>query len=176
LKNGHTRSCGCYRRDVSGRRRKEATRPLAERFWEKVDRSSGCWTWRAQRDAKGYGLFAVSRGVPGRAHRIAWELEYGPIPGGSWVLHRCDNPPCVRPEHLFLGDAAVNARDAQQKGRRAAGERHGIAKLTTAQVAAIRLARARGETGPSIAARYGVSKTTVYHIATKKTWRGRTGE
>lgn len=96
-------------------------RPLSERFWAKVDRGDGCWEWQgARRKPWNYGVVQTGRwgaSCVQRAHRVAWALTYGPIPDGLWVLHRCDNPPCVRPDHLFLGDAFVNMQDCVQKGR-----------------------------------------------------------
>lgn len=72
---------------------------------------SECWEWSGSRDRKGYGF-----GDGGRAHRLAWEWENGPVPAGLMVLHRCDNPPCCNPKHLFVGTALDNARDALAKG------------------------------------------------------------
>lgn len=98
-------------------------RPLAERFWEKAEKTDemdGCWLWRACLHVeKGYGLFQRGRHEGGcvRAHRQAWLLTVGPIPPGMHVLHRCDNPPCVRPGHLFLGTQADNMHDMLTKGR-----------------------------------------------------------
>lgn len=107
-------------------------RPLTERFWERIDRSNndGCWSWRGGKDASGYGTLVggVLEGQSGKylkAHRVSWELHYGPIPDGLFVLHRCDNPPCCNPKHLFLGTAGDNIRDAVAKGRTAKGERNG---------------------------------------------------
>lgn len=95
--------------------------PLETRFWAQVDMRSGiweCWEWTGARLPRGYG-FAWDNAVGANrlAHRLAWELTNGPIPDDLWVLHRCDNPPCVRPDHLFLGTAADNAHDMMAKGR-----------------------------------------------------------
>ena len=86
--------------------------PLGERFWIKVQKTPECWMWTASTDSDGYGQFDHNH-----AHRVAWELTYDPIPPGLHVLHRCDNPPCVRPDDLFLGTPADNTRDMVEKGR-----------------------------------------------------------
>src|SRR5947209_19331427 len=92
--------------------------PLAERFWPKVQKGSDCWEWKAGR--KGgkfrYGIITI-HSKDELAHRVAWKLTNGPIPDGLWVLHKCDNPPCVRPDHLFLGTQEDNNRDAWEKHR-----------------------------------------------------------
>lgn len=98
------------------------------RFYSKVfmDRdASACWTWTGSRNSDGYGSIRMSGGAS-KAHRVAWELENGSIRAGVHVLHRCDNPSCVRPDHLFLGDHDANMRDKSQKGRahRPLGTRH----------------------------------------------------
>ncbi len=96
------------------------SRPVAERFWSKVVKTDdGCWGWNGATTPFGYGrMTAGSRGAGLlRAHRVSWELHYGPIPAGLLVLHHCDNPPCVRPNHLFLGTMLDNSRDAVAKGR-----------------------------------------------------------
>lgn len=89
-----------------------------ERFWRRVPRSEGCWEWRGARHPRlGYGKFSVSRNTNIPAHRAAWLFEHGEIPQGMRVLHKCDNPPCVRPDHLFLGTQTDNMRDCAAKGR-----------------------------------------------------------
>lgn len=98
---------------------KRRRRPLPDRFWPKVDLRagmSGCWPWRGALDSDGYGALK-DRGRSAKAHRVAWEIANGPIPRGEFVLHRCDNRPCVNPAHLFIGDAGANARDMVSKGR-----------------------------------------------------------
>lgn len=93
--------------------------PLTERFWRKVDKSAGpegCWPWTGSRHGFGYG-FVSAGGKRRGAHRVSWELANGPIPDGLSVCHRCDNPPCVNPAHLFLGTVGDNTRDMMAKGR-----------------------------------------------------------
>jgi hypothetical protein len=103
-----------------------------ERFWSHVEKTEGCWTWTGALTGKGYGSFGFrceGRIVVVAAHRYAYEFEYGAIEGHIHhvehleisVCHRCDNPPCVRPDHLFLGDDAANMADKLAKGRQAKG-------------------------------------------------------
>ena len=100
---------------------------LEERFWEKVEKTEGCWLWTANatKDREGnrrYGLIGAGRRGEGTlyAHRVSWEIHNGPVPQDMYVLHRCDNPCCVNPLHLFLGAQVDNMQDMTMKGRRGA--------------------------------------------------------
>lgn len=130
-----------------------------------------CWEWRAYRMPAGYGVFAVRHGDVRFAHRVSWELINGPIPAGMVVCHRCDNPPCVNPDHLFLGTIAENNADMRAKKRHKIGERHGSAKLTEAEVQTIRRLLTSGASQRSIAARFGVGQMSISDIARGVTWR-----
>jgi hypothetical protein len=90
--------------------------PPAERFWAKVEKTDSCWPWRAGVN-KEYGEFNFGNNWMRQAHRVAWELTHGPIPDGLCVLHKCDVPLCVNPDHLFLGTKLDNVRDMIAKGR-----------------------------------------------------------
>lgn len=109
-----------------------------------------------------------------KAHRVSWMLANGPIPAGMVVCHRCDNPPCVNPDHLFLGTQIDNMRDRSKKGRgnHRKGSRHGRAKLTEQDVRVIRSRYATGDWKQSdLAAEYGVSQPLIGHIVRRVTWR-----
>ena len=145
----------------------------SERFWEKVHRSEGCWEWTAHRKQGGYGQFNLcnGRGLI-LAPRFAWEEYNGPIPEGLNVLHRCDNPPCVRPDHLFLGTIADNQADMAAKGRSPRGEVNGRVKLTEDQVMTIRARYAlTGVTQGQLADDYGVTRSNIGCIVGGKSWR-----
>lgn len=143
-----------------------------ERFWSKVDkREPGeCWPWTAMLNGGGYGRFR-DRKRKVLAHRYAWEQAHGPIPAGMLVCHRCDNPRCCNPAHLFLGTSADNATDRNTKGRQARGDGNGRAKLTTEIVRDIRSRYADGAVNKSGLARsLGVSGTTIQSVLEHKSW------
>jgi hypothetical protein len=147
------------------------TRPFEERFWEKVDKSGDCWEWTAGRIPSGYGsVYYQEQRQP--AHRVAWQLVNGPIPPGMFVCHHCDNPPCVRPDHLFLGTPAENSADRNRKGRLnpPRGERSPT-RLTTLDVISIRDMRERGASHAQLGRAFGLSPTAIAHICHRRTWR-----
>ena len=155
-------------------RRGPAPRPVAARFWEKVDKRGPdeCWPWIGTPGKRGYGAFKAG-GRMFIAHRIAWELAHGPIPQGMCVLHRCDNPPCVNVHaHLFLGTSAENNTDRHIKGRDAdrRGEKGGGAKLTESDVRSILAFLAEGMTQREAAKAFNIHFATVNDIARRKTW------
>jgi hypothetical protein len=148
--------------------------PLATRLWTRVRVSSGCWEWQGPRNLKGYGSIGVwGKGSTMPAHRAAWILTNGFIPAGLHVLHRCDNPPCCNPDHLFLGTNADNVADKMVKGRQPsiAGERNPRARLTLRQVVALRSKYAEGGVSQSALAReYGVSVSAIGFAITGRSW------
>jgi hypothetical protein len=151
---------------------------LEQRLWAKVERGepNACWPWRGATYGRGYGLIGKVGGKDGPsipAHRAAWMLTHGEIPDGMQVCHRCDNPPCCNPEHLFLGTHGDNMRDKVLKGRqhRPSGSTHGNSKLTESKVLEI---RARYEAGGvsqyALAADYGVGVMQINRIVNRKHW------
>lgn len=152
------------------------------RFDAKVDRRGPdeCWPWTAARLPRGYGTFYF-RGSKKYAHRIAYEFAHGPIPDGLHVCHRCDNPPCCNPAHLFAGTHAENMADMVAKGRRRIpagagggprGAEHPKAKLTEADVRLIRdLYASGGATYRGLAADFGINPMSVWAVVARKSWR-----
>ncbi len=146
-------------------------RPLAERFWEKVEVRDlhDCWRWRASTKVGGYGKIADDDGRIQSAHRIAYRLVFGDLSPGLVVCHRCDNPGCVNPQHLFVGTQAENLRDMRNKRRDnpPRGSRHPKARLDEALVARV---RADVRSHRRIAKDYGIGKSTVGMIKAGATW------
>jgi len=140
--------------------RYEFGKTLAERIAAYTKRSSGCWEWVGARNAHGYCTLNVTSGST-LVHRRVWELEHGPVPAGIGVLHRCDNPGCVRLDHLFLGTHADNMADKQAKSRF-------NRKLTVRAVLAIRKSKAAQKV---LADKYDVSLATISLVRRGRIWR-----
>lgn len=142
-----------------------------DRFWARVSQSDGCWLWQGYKDQDGYGLLFIQPRMR-RAHRLAYEIATGENPGELSVLHRCDNPACVRPDHLFLGTNDDNMADMRAKGRGHQGQRNGRCILTPNQVREIRQRSTSYYRGiwTQLAREYGVNPVTIRSIAIRKLW------
>lgn len=142
-------------------------------FWKRVQKQEGCWLWTGHLIKHGYGRFNCY-GSQFSAHRISWELHFGVIPDGLFVLHKCDNPSCVRPEHLFVGTQADNVRDMTKKGRahKASGEDHASVKLTWKKVRSIRERYAAGGISVrQLAREHGLTNGAMWQAIREKTWK-----
>jgi HNH endonuclease len=146
-------------------------------FWARISKSSDtseCWSWQGSTAPFGYGqIFYMKKKFA--AHRLSWEIHFGPIPTDLLVCHKCDNPPCCNPEHLFLGNNSTNSLDMHAKGRASIvnGEDNGHALLTEDEVRTIRRLyafRKRGRTAREIAERYSVSPAVIYDAVHRRTW------
>lgn len=160
--------------------KRESLQEKIARFWSHFNKlESGCWVWRLSKCGSGNAYGQVSKFCGRRylAHRLAWELTNGPIPDGLQVLHKCDNPPCGNPDHLFLGTQADNCRDREQKGRGKGippylpGELSNSAKLTNTQVREIRKLCDQGIKRVDIARKFNVSPGNIGFISKRETWR-----
>jgi hypothetical protein len=189
--NGKYCSKACYGHATSQR----ASADLAARFWSRVNKTDTCWLWTGYVQAYGYGTLIIDKRMQ-MAHRVSYEMAYGPILPGLFCLHHCDTPACVRPDHLFLGTQGDNMRDMVSKNRHfavthperqargdqsgprlhpermARGEQHVRAKLTEAQVREIRQLHATGQWSYGrLCIHFGVHKTTIALIIQRKNWK-----
>lgn len=149
-------------------RRPRRRKPLEEKLWSRVDRrgTDECWPWTGGKSRYGYGHMGHGRDMQLASHRVAWAVTHGPIPDGLCVLHRCDNPPCCNPAHLFLGTKKENTHDMVGKGRGGRppvmrGDRNAATKVPDADVEFIRTS---GGTAYPLAAKYGVCVETIRRI------------
>jgi hypothetical protein len=145
--------------------------PIKDRLQCKIllNAETGCWEWTAYKLRTGYGTIIID-GIVHRAHRVSYEVHCGEIPDGLYVCHRCDNPSCINPEHLFLGTQSDNMEDMHSKDRGAdlRGTKHGMAKLADADVIAIRSANYSAD---KLASEFGVSKSLIFQIRRRAIWK-----
>ena len=147
-----------------------------KRFWDKVNKTEHCWEWTGGKNTQGYGIFGF-QGKIMKAHRVSWILTNGEIPmgtgvHGTCVLHKCDNPGCINPKHLFLGSNKDNMIDMQNKGRKVIqkNEHHPMCKLTDEQIKEIRITYATGKyTQRSLGDCFGITQVHIGRIINNKT-------
>ena len=137
------------------------------RFLNKLEKSDGCWIWKGSKDKRGYGVISINSKTV-KVPRLSWSIYNGKIPTGKIICHKCDNPPCVNPEHLFLGTWSDNMQDMKKKKRNLAGEKHKMAKLTAKQV--YRIKDDCESTTNNLAKKYGVHPSTIQRILNGKRW------
>ena len=149
-----------------------------------IGNDAECWNWSASKDPRGYGLCSVQKHTF-RAHRVVYAIAFGVVPRGMFVCHRCDNPSCCNPSHLFLGTTDDNMADKVAKGRQSRGPAHAAliyerspkgsnshnAKLTEASVREIRELRRSGQTVSHLARTYGVTRTAINSAIHGRSWR-----
>jgi hypothetical protein len=150
-----------------------AEQTLEDKFWSQVERTEDCWIWTGETN-RGYGVCYPHGPRPQKAHRIAYALTYGDFDPKLFVCHRCDNPSCVRPDHLFLGTATENNADRAAKGR-TTHPQPGVyfaPRLSFAIAEQIRIEHKRdGVTTRQLAKKYGCSLSTIYDIVRDRAWR-----
>lgn len=152
----------------------KARAPLEERFWRFVakGRDDECWEWQGHLNMNGYGHIGVSYGKMRGAHRASYEIHNGAIPKGKIVRHQCDNPRCVNPSHLTLGTQKDNVADMISRGRgnwrSLKGEKSPTAVLTAEQAREIKFS---DEMGTALAARFGISQSTISAIRRGRLWK-----
>jgi len=167
--------------------RRVTVEQLQERFYANVKKTEGgCWLWMGRRNHKGYGVFHFLNGTTVLAHRLSWFMKYGAEllrrgnnAEGMCMLHICDNPPCVNPDHLFLGTKADNNEDMVRKGRNShlggkglnKGARNGQVKLDEEKVVEIRKLLRQGVTQAELGRMFGVHRGTIGEIHRGRNWR-----
>lgn len=159
---------------IVGRKEVKVTPELLKRFWNLVDikdHPNGCWEWKGFLSKRGYGLFKI-KGKSIRANRLSLAFKIGTLPVGMCSCHHCDNPKCVRSDHLFLGSNLDNIADRQAKGRCAHGEAHIRAKLSEQDVREVRIKNLQlRQSIKSLAKEYGVSRPALKSAIVGKTWK-----
>lgn len=165
LTNGYKKSCGCWR--------KPPNKPdFVSRFWKFVEKTSTCWNWVGSKCFYGYGQLSI-QGKPKRANRISYEMHKGEIPIHMFVCHSCDNPSCVNPDHLWLGNQKDNMKDMKKKNRQniCKGSGKPQSKLKENDITQIRIKYKNPLSSSELAKFYGVSKQNILDIINRKAWK-----
>lgn len=146
------------------------TSDLGDRFWSKVEKTDDCWLWQARKNEKGYGQFWLESKTR-LAHRVSYQAYYGvTLRRDEVLLHRCDTPACVRPDHLKVGTVEENNEDKLRKGRQCRGSKVASSVFSEDEVMDIRELKALGFGVVEISRAYGVHHSTVGRILQKKNW------
>jgi hypothetical protein len=144
--------------------------PIEERFFRFVIKTDKCWNWTGVIMNSGYGQFSADKGKTLGAHRYSYELHNGKIKKGCFVLHKCDNPICVNPSHLFLGTHQDNMNDKKNKQRQAVGSKNGISKLTSTDIIKIRtFYKDKNQQGTALI--FNVKQATISKILNRDRWK-----
>lgn len=161
----------CYRDPIVREMYPKADRRLdrAAQFWQQVNKTDGCWEWTGRLNSNGYGVLTASGAI--YAHRFSYQIHVRPVEKDECVLHRCDNPRCVRPDHLFIGTRTDNSADKVNKGRQPKGNDCPNAKLTPKLVRVARELVANGQKLTALARSFGVSHASLSRAVSGKTWR-----
>lgn len=170
LRCGGLSSSNCFWKYATEEQKFEKVKEL---YNKNVIKKVGCWDWKKKKFGAGYGFIQKGRNKSILAHRASWMIHHGPIPDGLWVLHKCDNPTCTNPEHLFLGNRKDNTDDMIKKGRKnpLMGTKHPNVKLLAYQVIEIRQLIKEGISQRQLGKKYKVSPSTIQNIADGKTWK-----
>jgi hypothetical protein len=170
----------CYTQYVN------STHHVNERFFKQVEKTDYCWIWKACIDIDGYGRFSDKAHNIRTAHRYSYFFHHGDIPHGMLVCHKCDNPICVNPDHLFIGSSKDNSNDMKAKNRAAKGQRHGsctkpekinrgnthgMSKLIESDIPKIRNLIENKKTLREVANEFNVSRSSIHRIVKQLTWK-----
>ncbi len=162
---------------IANRKLPDLTPQLVNKFWQRVNKQSPdeCWNWTGATRRDGYGQISIPQPPQNaiflRANRLSYFINFGVDPCDLEVCHKCDNPSCVNPEHLFLGTQNENVQDCINKNRKARGEKNGISKLCEREVTEIRKRFSEGERISNLAREYDVTYSQIWNITKNKQWK-----